>query len=196
MRRVESEHASVEKQYTEAAKRISQVQQMQEKQRTMAIQAELTASLLEKVPRSFLLAEVTNSMPSGVSLLDMILESKKRQPPRETQTKSAFEAKKVERKKPGAAAANASKSPQPEAKVFDVSVKLTGVAYTDVQVAQFISKLNTSRMLKDVNLVISDEYRKGDEQLRKFQIEMMINPDVEVTQLEKPKVTAVELSEK
>src|SRR2546421_1172193 len=75
MREIEMQYATVEQQYTDAAKRIEQVQQMQEKQRTMAHQAELTASLLEKVPRSFLLAEITNGMPEGVSLLDFNLDA-------------------------------------------------------------------------------------------------------------------------
>ena len=39
LRTIEKEHARVEQQYTEAAKRIAEVQQMQEKQRTMARQA-------------------------------------------------------------------------------------------------------------------------------------------------------------
>ena len=69
-REVDRQHTDIDKQYAEAAKRIEQVKQLNEKQRRMAQQAELTASLLEKVPRSFLLAEITNSMPAGVSLLD------------------------------------------------------------------------------------------------------------------------------
>src|SRR2546429_614364 len=52
MREIDGQYSAVQQQYTEAAKRIDQVQQMQQKQRTMAQQAELTASLLEKVPRS------------------------------------------------------------------------------------------------------------------------------------------------
>ena len=60
------------------AQRIRQADMMQEKQRTMARQAELAASLLEKVPRSFILAEITNAMPPGVSLIDFNLESKLR----------------------------------------------------------------------------------------------------------------------
>src|SRR5256885_8539904 len=59
---VERRHAEMEKQYAEAAKRLEQVNQMQEKQKRMAHQAELTASLLEKVPRTHLLAEITNSL--------------------------------------------------------------------------------------------------------------------------------------
>src|SRR5438045_6314107 len=50
LRNVESEHQEVDKQFAEAAKKIEQVRQMQDKQRKMAQQAELTASLLEKVP--------------------------------------------------------------------------------------------------------------------------------------------------
>jgi hypothetical protein len=68
-----------------------------------------------------------------------------------------------------------------------------------VQVAQFITKLNQSTLLKDVNLVISDEYKGGSGQdannvMRKFQIEMMVSPNADVASLnEKPKVTAVEI---
>ena len=201
MRVVEQEHADFEQHYTEAAKRIQQVQQMQDKQRTMAVQAELTASLLEKVPRSFLLAEITNSMPSGVSLLDMTLESKRRQAPKDA-AKNTFEAKRST--STANAAPSGSKLGAPgaskiasEAKVYDVSLKITGVAYTDVQVAQFISRLNASKLLKDVNLVISEEYKKADEQqLRQFTIEMMVDPEAEVSSLQKPAVTAVELGTK
>src|SRR5690349_8955753 len=73
-----AKHENVKRQYEEAAKRLEQVQQMQEKQKRMAHQAELTASLIERVPRSFVLAEVTNALPPGVSLLDMTLDSKER----------------------------------------------------------------------------------------------------------------------
>jgi Tfp pilus assembly protein PilN len=199
MRAAEHDHDSIEKRYTEAAKRIEQFQQLQEKQRTMAMQAELTSSLLEKVPRSFLLAEITNSMPSGVSLLDLVLESKRRTTPAAPAKNAAFEKK-------GAAGANqpggkkkGPAAPGSEAKVYDVNIKITGIASTDVQVAQFITKLNQSTLLKDVNLVISDEYKGGTGQdannvMRKFQIEMMVSPSADVASLaEKPKVTAVEI---
>ena len=176
--------------YSEAARPIQQFQQLQEKQRTMAHQAELTSSLLEKVPRSFLLAELTNSMPPGVSLIEMKLESKRRvvaAPP----PKSAFEQKRD--------AANGIKEAPPApppVRQYDVEVKLIGMANTDVQVAAFISKLNGSAMLKDVNLVISDEYAQGEERLRKFEIELMLNPAAEVEHLQRmgTKTAAAELA--
>ena len=194
MREIEQQNALVEQEYTEAARNIEQVQQMQDKQRKMAHQAELTASLLEKVPRSFLLAEITNSMPGGVSLLDFNMESKRRVV-NPAPTKTAFEQKKAEVEAKNSNA-GASTPPPPQVTVYDVQMKLTGVATTDVQVAQFISKLNQSRLLTDVNLVISDEFVQENEKLRKFQIEMTLSPDAEVQPTTQPTHTAaVDLNE-
>ena len=160
----------------QAARPIEQFQKLQEKQRTMAMQAELTSSLIEKVPRSFLLAELTNSLPTGVSLMDLVLESRKKQAPPPPAPKSAFEIKPI-----GSAAAPVKPLVQPVS--YDVAVRVTGVASNDVQVAQFITKLNNSKLVKDVNLVISDEFKNGDDKLRKFQIEMMLNPAAEIDPL-------------
>ncbi len=190
MRDLDREYAQVEQEYTDAAKRIQLVQQMQDKQRRMAQQAELAASLLEKVPRSFLLAELTNALPAGVSLLDLAMESKVRAAPSAAATpKATFEQKRDQNKKPEPAA--------PTPKVYDVSMRICGVAYTDVQVSQFITRLNRSKLLKDVNLVISDEYKQVDEQLRKFQIEATLNPSAEIdTANAKPKTVTAEIGVK
>src|SRR4051812_41874015 len=74
-------HEEVDHQYAEAAKKLETVQQMQDKQRRMAHQAEVTASLLERVPRSYLLAEFTNSLPPGVSLIDLSMDSRLKSAP-------------------------------------------------------------------------------------------------------------------
>jgi hypothetical protein len=75
-----------------------------------------------------------------------------------------------------------------------VSIKITGIAGTDVQVAQFITRLNQSGLVRDVNLVVSEEFKGDGESMRRFQIEMMVSPNADVASLaEKPKVTAVEI---
>jgi hypothetical protein len=97
---------------------------------------------------------------------------------------TAFEAKR-------AALEGRSVSAPVTAKVYDVFLKIEGVAATDVQVAQFITKLNRSTLFKDVNLVVSEEYKgqssssssqrpQDADVMRKFQIEMMLNPNAEV----------------
>jgi hypothetical protein len=177
----------------QAARPIEQFQKLQEKQRTMAMQAELTSSLIEKVPRSFLLAEMTNSLPTGVSLVDLVLDSRKKTTAAPAAPKGSFEVKAA-----GSAGAKPA-APQVQPIMYDVTMKVTGIASNDVQVAQFITKLNASRLLKDVNLVISDEFKSGDDKLRKFQIEMMLNPSAEIDPLggdHKMKTAAVDVTEK
>jgi Tfp pilus assembly protein PilN len=173
-RRIDSEYAAVEAQYVQEAQRIQQVREMQEKQKTMARQAELTASLLERIPRSHMLAEITNNMPAGLSLLELQMESKLRPKP------AAATPAPANRRpaRPGAAPA-VTAPPPPEPKLHDVFLKLTGVARTDVQVAQYMNNLSRSPLLRDINLVISDEFVLDKERLRRFQIEMMLDPVAE-----------------
>jgi Tfp pilus assembly protein PilN len=183
MREIEKQYTDVEQQYTEAAKRIDQVQQMQQKQQTMAHQAELTASLLEKVPRSFILAEITNGIPQGVSLLDFAMASTVSTKTPAAAPKTAFEARQAEINAAanGGSAVNSMATAQ--VKNYDVTMKITGVAPNDGQVAQFISKLDKSTMFDDVNLVFTDEFKDGNDnatKMRKFQIEMTLNPEAKI----------------
>jgi Tfp pilus assembly protein PilN len=176
LRSVELRAADVDREYADAAKRIEQVQRMQDRQKKMSRQAELTAELLEKVPRTFVLAEITNSLPAGVSLLDMLLESKVRKvvaapPPART----AADQRRAARNKPA--------EPElPEAKQYDVSIRITGIASTDVQVARLISTLNQSEIFRDVNLQFSEQLKQKDtdEVMRRFVIDLMLRPDARV----------------
>jgi Tfp pilus assembly protein PilN len=172
-RHLERQKAELDGQLTEAARPIEQFKQMQEKQQTLAKQAEITSSLLERVPRTYLLAEITNGIPGGVSLLDFNLDSKLRTAPASSAPKTAFDAKRAE-----AEAGNNSVS---QARLYTVTMRITGMATTDVQVAQFISKLNHSTLFRDVNLVVSEEFKQNSETLRKFSVEMTLNPDAAVS---------------
>jgi hypothetical protein len=171
--RLMADHEQIDARYRDEARRIEQVQKLQEKQRKMARQAELTASLLEKVPRSNVLAAITNSLPAGVSLVDFNLESKARVAQAPSEAKTIYEQKKKEMEAKQAAAAG------PQIKHYDVGMKLTGMAANDMQVATFLRRLGKSPLFTDVNLVISDEFAQGDLKLRKFTIEMNLNPNAE-----------------
>ena len=78
METAEASHNEVMQQYTEAGRQIEQVQTMETKQRTMARQAELASSLLEKIPRSIILAESTNALPKDVSMQEFSLTSQRK----------------------------------------------------------------------------------------------------------------------
>jgi Tfp pilus assembly protein PilN len=176
MRGLDAELADVDARYAEAAGRIEAVKKMHAKQRQIVQQAELAAALVERVPRSNVLATFTNSLPPGVSLLDLAMESKARVPAAAA-AGTAFDnraaALMAAQKKPAAA----------EAPKQDVFLRLTGVADNDVQVGEFIARLTRSPLLKDVNLVVSDSLGKEKSTLRRFQLEMMVNPAADVTDL-------------
>ena len=188
MREVEKRHAAVATEYNDAARRIEQATQMRQQQAQIVRRAELAATLLERVPRSNILAEFTNKLPAGVSLLDLAMDSRERVAP-PVNGQSAFEQKKAEIEGRMAPAT---------AKVYDVTLKLTGIATTDVQVAQFISQLNASPLLKDVTLLISDAQEIQGATMRRFQIEMTLDPAAEVAPVLAPptKTAAVELEGK
>jgi Tfp pilus assembly protein PilN len=198
---VDAKYQVVEQQYADAARRIEKVNQMRAQQQQVVRRAELAASLVEKVPRSNILAEFANSLPPGLSLLNMMMESKERAslaPP----AMSAFEQKRAALE---GRAANAVIAP----KTYDVFIKVEGVATTDVQVGDLMEKLKRSPLFKEVNLLYTEEFKqatggqsaggKGNEEvLRKFQIELTLNPNAEVVNPANPnsKTATVEVGGK
>jgi Tfp pilus assembly protein PilN len=158
--------AEVDQQYGEATIKIAQVQKLHAAQKQIVQHAELAETLVEKVPRSNVLAELTNGLPPGTSLLEFSLESVQRSAPPPPQGANQ-----------GAGAADPKKAAPPG---VDVKIRITGVADNDVQVALFISKLNRSNLFKDVNLLISDTFQQDKQALRRFQIEMVLNPEAEI----------------
>jgi Tfp pilus assembly protein PilN len=179
MREIQNQYDNVQQEYTDAAKRIEQVQQMQDKQRKMAQQAELTAGLLEKVPRSFILAELTNGIPTGVSLLDFRMDSMVQTGP-PPKPKTAFE---IRQAQVNAQQGGILNIPTPQAKQYDVTMRINGVATTDNIVGDFIGSLSKSKMFNDVNLLFTEEFKapgEDGERMRKFQIELRLDPRAQV----------------
>jgi hypothetical protein len=142
-----------------------------------------------------------------VSLLDLTLESKLRvaKGDADAAPQSAFEQKKAKleaarKAKKGAKDGAVEEKPKEKPKAYDVTLKVTGVADTDVQVAQFMTRLNASRLLKDVNLVVSDVFDQDGVVMRRFQVEMTLNPNAEVREdspenIPPSQTAAVELGE-
>lgn len=162
----------VDRQYAEAARPIQRVKELQAKQKQMAEQAELAASLLERVPRSYVLARLTNALPAGVSLADFVLESRAR-------VTAAPVAKRPELRRAEPKAAEPARN---EPRRYDVHIKVTGMAPTDVQVAALITQLSRCSLFRDVNLVISEELQVAEHKMRKFQIELALVPEAQVTE--------------
>ena len=177
-----ADSARVDAQLEEAAKRLDQLDQLQEKKAQMLQKAKVTSVLLERVPRSLILSELINNMPGMVSFLDFGLETHVVQTPMRATT--VLDKARQEQK---AAAARAG---QPEVNVPNTETRLTltGIAPTDVQVAQYMTSLGRSPLFADLNLSFSEEVTIDDRIMRRFGIDMKIDQNVDLAKVEPTKV--------
>ena len=166
--------------YAEAAKRIAQLDVLQKSKRDLLRKAQVTATLIEPVPRSNLLAELINRMPASLSLLEFELDSKKVI----AAAPGGAAGSALSAAANAAAAKNGKKSAADEPIItiprYEVKMHLIGVAPTDIQVAQYLASLSRCPLLSDANLVYSEETRIDDLSMRKFRIDLTLDPDADV----------------
>jgi len=166
--------------FTEAAQRIAQLDELQQQKVALMRKARVTATLIEPVPRSNLLAELINRMPASLSLNEFEMTSKE----------IAIAPVTVAVKPKGSAMSAANKANEdagpaiPDVPRFHVELSLVGTAPTDIQVAQYMASLARCPLLAEVDLVYSEETRIEDASFRKFKIDMVLNPDADVRQIE------------
>lgn len=154
---------------------IKQFDELQVKKRAMMKTALTTAELLEPVPRSILLASLTNNLPAGVSLLDLSLVQKepKNKPNHQASTISKYQAAQVEKK-----VAQEKLSPE---QLLETHIEIKGMAPSDLQVASYIERLSNSSLLDNVALVESKELKIDDSTFRQFKLTAMLEKNVHLT---------------
>ncbi len=168
------EHDRVISAVEDASKKIAEAQELKDQKERMIAKAEITTTLMERVHRFSLLESLSKLRPNGVAFLNINLASKEVTGPNGTAPNTEMDkARRLAQGLPEEAA----KPPE-----FDVTVELVGTAPTDKQVADYMSALQTCPLLTDVNLLYSEELKKDKDQaaLRKFDIEMHVNPSADL----------------
>ncbi len=161
---------------------IEQFEQLQDKRREMMKTALTTAELLEPVPRSVLLASLTNNLPPGVSLLELDLIQKQSKREGKAATTSKYQAAQARKKtsQTQALAGQMQRSENPE-KLLETHISIGGTAPSDLQVAAYIERLSNSSLLDNVALVESVERKVEDNTFRRFKLTAMLRKDVHLT---------------
>lgn len=163
---------------------IKQFEQLQDKRREMMKTALTTAELLEPVPRSVLLASLTNNLPPGVSLLELNLIQKQSKREGKAATTSKYQAaqaqKKTSQTQALALAGQMQQNENPE-KLLETHISIGGTAPSDLQVAAYIERLSNSSLLDNVALVESVECKVEDNTFRQFKLTAMLRKDVHLT---------------
>ena len=162
---------------TEIREAIKQFEELQTRKREMMKTALTTAELLEPVPRSILLASLTNNLPPGVSLSKVKLVQKKSKRNPAVAKTSKFQAAQVQK----ADSQSQSSAPENPEKLLETHIDIGGLAPSDLEVASYIEQLSNSSLLDNVALVESKEFKLPDSTLRQFKLSAMLRKNVHLT---------------
>jgi len=153
--------------YAQAAKLIDEVHQLEAQKGRMLDKAKRSAALMERMPRSYLLAMLSNALPDGASLKSVRMAMQTVAAPASATPKSKAAAVKAKAK---------AKAPK-----VAVVLSIKGKASTDVQVARFIARLAAHPLTDVVDLAYSKE-SDGQQKIttREFQLTVMLKPNADV----------------
>ncbi len=176
-RRTEKVRDHVNKQYADAANLLMQMYKLEAQKREGLRKAEATTTLLERVPRSYLLAIVTQSLPSNISMLEVEFQPK------------SFLTGNASNKKTKGTKFDKLKAKQPTHRRV-MMMEISGLAATDVEVADFIANLQRCPILASVDLNYSREKTirlkskgKDERNVREFKVTMQVKSNVDVIDL-------------
>lgn len=161
---------------------IKQFEELQTKKRDMMKTAVTTMELLEPVPRSILLASLTNNLPPGVSLSEVDLVQKESKVNTAVAKTSKYQAARAHKtgSQTGGSQQGTNESENPE-RLLETHIDIGGIAPSDLQVASYIEQLSNSSLLDNVSLVESKEYIHQDNTLRQFKLSAMLRKNVQLT---------------
>ncbi len=166
--------------YTQAAQDIELLKKLEEQKAENEHKAQLTTSLIEKVPRSILLAEIINRMPDQMGLIEFTLESDRVDKPRVKRSKrgsSSFSKNEKDKK----AEEDAPKVLAPQ---FTTQLILVGVTPAHRDVAQYLAALQECSLLSHVELVFSEGTKYRDTEAFKFRIEATVRADIDARNID------------
>lgn len=180
--------------YSKAAQEIEQLKSLEDQKGQLLAKAELTTALIERVPRSILLAELINRMPEDITLLELEVTSKRIAAPASAASNPGAKAvagATTSRSNPKAAAP--APDPRTIAPAFKSRVVLVGVSNTHNNVARYSAALQDCPLITGIDLVFSERTIIKNRELNKFRIEADIVPTADARRIEplaNPRLTA------
>lgn len=177
--------------YSQAAKDIEQLKLLEAQKNALLEKAEITTALIERVPRSILLAEIINRMPTDVTLLELELKSKRVSRPiasaqakRPAQTSGRRSGGVAARTAPNAAGAGEASKPEVSAPAFETRLMIVGVTGTHESVARFGAALQQCELLSSVEMVFSEKTMIKNQEFFRFRFEANLRPTADARRIE------------
>ena len=186
---VKSRQREINLLYSQEAQKIEQLKVLESQKTEMLGKAEITAALIERVPRSILLAELINRMPEQLTLTELSLSGQRL---KEAPVKVARAAPKP-KTRALAGKGGAKEEPKPEppkvlAPRYSFQVTLVGLAADDSYVADYQTALKGCPLLEQVDLLSTVAVKIDDTSRRKFKIEATIRPTADARNIQPLKI--------
>ena len=187
---VKSTQEDVNRDFALEAKKIDQLKVLEAQRDELKEKADITLALVERVPRSILMAELINRMPKQLTLTEFSMKSKR-----------IVETVKVEKKLSTIAGPqtlaqikttqNSTAAPAPDASAprplpprFDFRVEMVGLSATDDDVADYYQRLVACPFLDHVDMIFSTDIVVEEVSMRKFRIEASIKAGADARMIE------------
>lgn len=190
---VKAEQESINALYEEEAQKIEQLKALEEQRVELVSKAEITTALVDRVPRSVLLAEIVTAMPDPVTLLEFELESKrvKVKAPSKSSSKSGSSVRTISSRDRKSSSKKKEEPPKPQPPRFETSLSLIGVATANNDIADFLANLKDCPLLEDVEIEYIRESRMQDLDLRKFRVNAKVRRDADAQDVENAEPTTL-----
>lgn len=165
-----AELVEVNSTFTKRADQLRQIKELQEQQRQMIDKARVVQQLVERVPRSIILAEMINDMPRSLSLIEFELETKTK--PAARSLTAMQRAKQRNKDKQDDEAGKIEIVPR------EVTIHIEGVAEQEKQITDFMGQLTHHPLYVDVGLSFIEKDKFEDTEVFRFGITMLLNQAV------------------
>ncbi|CAG0997457.1 hypothetical protein PHYC_02655 [Phycisphaerales bacterium] len=181
----------VNQQFQEAGRKIDQLKALESQQAQMMEKAEITAALVEKVPRWAVLAELTLRMPTDMRLDSMVIKCTRPKPEPQASATAPKPPpiKSIAGKVAGAIKGQPEKKepdrPKPQVPRFTYSLTLEGTAMKNQDFSDYLSSLKSSPVLDRVEMAFIREVKEGDKEFRKFQVTAEVRTSIDTSVLSK-----------
>lgn len=172
--------------YSQEAQKIEQLKKLEAQRAKMLDKAEVTAALIEKIPRSILLAELITRMPKDLTLLELELKGKRI----DTTVKAASPGMKDAASKVRSLTSAVTTSKEKPSEVerirppkFEFTLIIGGVATANNDIAEYLGQLQACPLLGTVELQYIKETMINDIGFRRFEVLATLRPDADAHDL-------------
>lgn len=173
---VKGTQEQVNRDFASEAKKIEQLKVLEAQRDELKEKADITLALVEKVPRSILLAELVNRMPKQLTLTEFTVRSKRIVEAQVVKKPSTLAGPQTlaQIKNTQAGGAQVVDTPKPLPPRFEFRVEFMGLSSTDDDVADYYEALTNCPFLDKVDMIYSSDTVIEEVSMRKFRIEASI----------------------